>query len=353
MKPNHIKGFDGLRAFSILVVLLSHLGFYSLFPESNIVVRKISLLFTGVTGVNVFFALSGFLITRLLLIEKREKGRISIGKFFLRRFLRLLPPLLIFYSGVAVCMHYHLIVTTKIGLLFSFFYLYNFVPSLYYTRELGHTWSLAVEEQFYLFWPWIIAFVNNSKVIAGISLIIIISCLFFIGMLRQHLVGFENAIPFLTNTFNSYRWFIPAVAPIMIGALFSLLVYYNFSPTLQYWMGIKHFPFFSLILFCSTIIFNESIFEYTYIIQSLGACFFLVWIFYNQESIVTTFLELKPIAYLGKISYGVYVYQGFFIGNGEGGLTIQRFPFNIILTIISAVLSYHFVEKKILKLKRY
>lgn len=342
-----------MRAFSILVVLLSHLGFYSLFPETNIVVRKISLLFTGITGVNVFFTLSGFLITRLLLIEKREKGSVSIGKFFLRRFLRLLPPLLIFYSGVAVCMHYGLIVTTKIGLLFSFFYLYNFVPSLYYTRELGHTWSLAVEEQFYLFWPWIIAFVNNSKVIAGISSIIIVCCLFFIGMLRDPFLDLKSAIPFFADTFNPYRWFIPAVAPIMIGALFSLIVFYNISSALQYSMGMKYFPVFSLLLFCSTVIFNETIFQYTYVIQSLGACLFLVWIFYNQSSIITTILELKPIAYLGKISYGVYVYQGFFIGNAEGVLTIQRFPFNIILTIICAVFSYHFVEQKILKFKKY
>lgn len=311
------------------------------------------MLFTGITGVNVFFVLSGFLITRLLLIEKSEKGYISISKFFFRRFLRLLPPLVLFYLVVAVCMHFKLIVTTKVGFLFSFFYLYNFVPLTYYTRELGHTWSLAVEEQFYLFWPWVIAYVYSPKKIAFISLGIIFCSILFITILCVPGIGLKELIPFVDDTFTAYRWFIPAVAPIMIGALFSLIVFNNLSSIFQFIMTLKYFPLFSLILFCATIIFDNSYFPYTYLIQSLGACLFLVWIFYNQEGILTTFFELKPIAYLGRISYGVYVYQGFFVASGEGSLNIQRFPLNIILTILCAVLSYHFIEQKVLKFKRY
>lgn len=87
---------------------------------------------------------------------------------------------------------------------------------------------------------------------------------------------------------------------------------------------------------------------------SIGVSLFILWIYYNQNSNITYSLEFLPLKYLGKISYGVYIFQGLFLRTGPGGdLLIQQFPYNIILTIIVAVLSYHLVELKVLKLKKY
>src|SRR6476661_8597167 len=97
----YIKGFDGLRGISIILVLLNHLWLPQAFSEDSFL-RKNYFLFSGNAGVMIFFTLSGFLITLLLLREKMGNGQINFRKFFTRRFLRLLPPLIIFYLIVSV-----------------------------------------------------------------------------------------------------------------------------------------------------------------------------------------------------------------------------------------------------------
>jgi len=88
------------------------------------------------------------------------------------------------------------------------------------------------------------------------------------------------------------------------------------------------------------------------IIQAFGVSLLLIWLYFNQSSGLCRVLELKPLTYVGRISYGLYVYQGLFLKTGPGGeLWIQQFPNNILLTIAVSVLSYHFIEKKVLKLK--
>src|SRR5687768_16646603 len=94
---HYIKGFDGLRAISIIMVFVTHLGINSYFTPGSFAMKRIEPLFSGGTGVNIFFVISGFLITRILQRELLSRGKINIRRFFIRRFLRLLPPLFIFY----------------------------------------------------------------------------------------------------------------------------------------------------------------------------------------------------------------------------------------------------------------
>src|ERR1700712_5194662 len=149
---NYIKGFDGLRALSIIIVFVTHLGYIDRIPNP-VSAWRISMLCSGNTGVNIFFVLSGFLITRILLREKLVTGRISLKNFYIRRFLRLLPPLIVFYAVIVFLMGFGFIEPQWFGLTLSVFYLYNFVPHRYYSSELGPMWSLALEEQYYIFWP--------------------------------------------------------------------------------------------------------------------------------------------------------------------------------------------------------
>ncbi len=151
----YIKGLNGIRAISLFMVLTTHLGIFDN-VSGEFFQNRLFNLFSGYAGVNIFFTLSGFLITRLLYTEKITFNGISLKNFYIRRFLRLLPPLLLFYIAIAVLMLAHAIPSTYKGFLISFFYLYNFVFHQYYTQELGHTWSLAVEEQFYILWPFVI-----------------------------------------------------------------------------------------------------------------------------------------------------------------------------------------------------
>jgi peptidoglycan/LPS O-acetylase OafA/YrhL len=175
----YIKGFDGLRAFSIILVLLSHLNIRQQLPEYQFFQERFWRLISGETGVLIFFNLSGFLITLILLQEKMNSGKIHFKLFFIKRFLRLLPPFLLFSFSVLVLKAYHYLDYSTEGFLFSFFYLYNYVPTAYYHNELVHTWSLAVEEQFYLIWPFVIQYFTLKKIISFIFLLIIASIILF------------------------------------------------------------------------------------------------------------------------------------------------------------------------------
>ena len=208
----YIKGYDTLRAFSIILVVVSHLlpagyEFYN---------TRLWIVVSGTTGVQIFFTLSGFLITTILLKEIKEKGKINFKNFFARRFIRLLPPLILFYLIVALFMLNGGIQSTLIGYLLSIFYVYNFVHHDFYTFELGHTWSLAVEEQFYLTWPFILNVFRKINIRYYIVGIILVLCL--IGY--YILPNLEIAKHYHTD-----RWFFPAVAPIIIGSLFALINY--------------------------------------------------------------------------------------------------------------------------------
>ena len=152
----HIKGFDGLRAFSIILVLLTHLGMLAHLPDTPFFRDRFRDIVSGGTGVNVFFTLSGFLITGLILREQARKGRIRLRSFYARRFLRLTPPFALFMILLLTGITCSLYTVRPIGLIISFLYLYNYIPHFLLDGEISHTWSLAVEEQFYLVWPFLI-----------------------------------------------------------------------------------------------------------------------------------------------------------------------------------------------------
>ncbi|HMT97304.1 MAG TPA: acyltransferase family protein [Ferruginibacter sp.] len=106
---NYIRGFNGLRAFSVFFVVSTHIGLYEFLLKRGFYHPNLDVLFSGNTGVQVFFTLSGFLITLILLKEYNKKGSISLKNFYIRRFLRLLPPLIILLCLVSIFMFLKLI----------------------------------------------------------------------------------------------------------------------------------------------------------------------------------------------------------------------------------------------------
>lgn len=345
----YIKGFDGLRAFSILMVLITHLGLFHILPESNFIKQRVWLLISGSTGVNIFFTISGFLITKILITEKIEKAFISFKNFYIRRFLRLIPPLLVLYVILLILMSLGYISSDRTAIFLSAIYFYNFVSSTHYTSELGHTWSLALEEQFYLLWPFVINYFKDKRIIL-VSLVIILLC-----VLAKHflpLISVDDTL--VSRYYKVNRWFFPAVAPIIIGSLIAVLEFRFQDLIAPYLKKKMAFMLLSLALFFSPLYFPIDFILMSYIPQAFGISMLLLWIVHNQESRFSKVLEFKPLAYIGKISYGLYVYQGLFLTTGPGGsLDVQQYPLNILLTFAVAIVSYEFYEKKVLKLKRY
>src|SRR5580692_8626360 len=149
-----IASLDGLRAVSILLVLTSH----SILGTHSFAFR---LLFLHADlGVRVFFIISGFLITTLLLNERAESGGISLRLFYIRRTLRILPAFYLFVGTVAILNALGVIAVPPGNWVYVLTYTLNFDPHPPWV--LGHLWSLSVEEQFYLLWPLVMRFARRS-----------------------------------------------------------------------------------------------------------------------------------------------------------------------------------------------
>ena len=150
VKQQHLPTLDGWRAVAILAVLCCHLGW----PNAAVAPY-------GAMGVSVFFALSGFLITRRLM----EGGRVDVADFYRRRAFRILPPIVVYVAVVALLGLGLRLIPMDVGqLLASLFFYRNYlttaVPQGWYT---GHFWSLAVEEHFYLMWPALLCIVGFRR----------------------------------------------------------------------------------------------------------------------------------------------------------------------------------------------
>ena len=157
---------DGLRGLAVLLVVLCHLS----------LTRTLLFAASGPVGVTVFFTLSGFLITTLLLEERARDGGISLRGFYARRIRRLLPALVVFVAGAAaVATTAGPSIATRRDVVASLLYVGNWLPARSdYMGALNHTWSLAIEEQFYLVWPVLVIVVlrrSSERALAVVALV--------------------------------------------------------------------------------------------------------------------------------------------------------------------------------------
>lgn len=205
-----IPSLDGLRAISILIVLLSHAGYGGVVP--------------GGLGVTIFFFLSGYLITTLLMEESERSGRIDIGKFYLRRAFRLFPPLV-----VTLAIAYWLVMLGLLdggvswgGILAQLLYFANyyglfFDPGNTTAAGTGILWSLAVEEHFYMIYPAVmvglLAFGLSKR---RIVVVLAVTCLAVLAW-RMYLAGLPNFQPERTYYSSDTR-----VDSIVFGCLLAL-----------------------------------------------------------------------------------------------------------------------------------
>ena len=146
-----VPALDGLRAVSVLIVMVSHSGLGWLVP--------------GGFGVTMFFFISGFIITTLLVREQEKRGRIAIADFYRRRALRLYPALAVFMGFIVLAHAIWHILPDKLAILAGFLYFMNYLAIWSPDRVMAqwhHLWSLAVEAHFYLFYPWLFIWLAPS-----------------------------------------------------------------------------------------------------------------------------------------------------------------------------------------------
>jgi peptidoglycan/LPS O-acetylase OafA/YrhL len=173
----HLPTLDGVRGLAILLILVHH-AYSNLIPAGSTSSGSVPGAFIGV---DVFFALSGFLITSLLLRERKRRGRIRLANFYARRALRLLPALYVMLAIYIVYASATNLPTTTVGIVPIATYWQNWadIANISTPTYLTHLWSLSVEEQFYLFWPIVlillISFARRTRYIAGILVVALLA----------------------------------------------------------------------------------------------------------------------------------------------------------------------------------
>lgn len=334
---NRIPSLDGLRAVSIGLVLLSHLSGAENFPITE------EVLNIGNVGVRVFFIISGFLITTILLNEVEKSGTVNLAKFFYRRTLRIFPPYYFFLFTVGFLSLYGVFSIQLNEWLAAAFYVSNFAPVSNW--EIGHTWSLAVEEQFYLLMPAILLLLGKRRTFFVLCLVVVLCPVIRLGTfmwyqhtdLRWALYGFQAnadslALGCLLAFARERLWNNNLYRKLMYSKLFFIL------PVAA--IGLNYF------------VERPKIYFFV-IIAAVNLCIVLCidWAVTFYDGFIGKILNARPLVYVGTLSYSIYLWQQLFLKHNSPS-PLHSFPINLVLLTVCALASYYLIEKPALSLRQ-
>jgi peptidoglycan/LPS O-acetylase OafA/YrhL len=325
-----IPSLDGLRTISILLVIISHFVYTIGYTDS---------LNLGHLGVRFFFVISGFLITGLLLKELAKNENINLTKFYFRRTLRIFPP---YYFYLFVILFLSIIGWLEIPLLSflpAFAYVSNYIhPN---TWNLGHAWSLSVEEQFYLIYPGILVLLGKRKTILLLGFLIAVSPI--IRVIDYKIFGDEV---WLLKGFHSNA------DGLAIGCL--LAFFHEFLHQNNLYLRVLNSKLMILAPILIFVFNAQGDHPLIYLGLSFTVCNLLValcldWSITNfKNNAIGKTLNSKPLVMLGVMSYSIYLWQQPFL-NHESPSWFTKFPYNILGIILCSSFSYFVVEKVSLK----
>lgn len=354
-QKRYIPALDGLRAFAVIAVILYHLG--------------VNWSQSGLLGVTIFFVLSGYLITGLLIKEHDETGRIDLLHFWMRRVRRLVPAIIVLIVAVALlCALFNHVLLTKMrpDIAPSLFFYSNWwyiFRDLSYFEALGapspltHFWSLAIEEQFYLVWPvlLLIAFKlgANKKVIRRGCLVLAVASAVLMAVLydpmgdpsRVYYGTDTRAMSLLVGAFlafvwpgqqfteqstsrvpRSTIWLLDGPAIAALAAIVVIMVAVSGMSPFLYYGGI-------------------------FLVSVLTAV--VIAAIVHPRSLLARFAQVRPFVWIGKRSYGMYLWHFPIIQllaptvNHVGGYPWWFIVLVFALTFVVSGLSYTFIEKPI------
>lgn len=337
-----LPGLDGLRALSILIVMISHSGLSHVVP--------------GVFGVTVFFFVSGFLITTLLIEEQRRTGSIAVKSFYIRRFLRLYPPLVV---SIAFTVLFYQFVGPPVqlaGVLAALAYFANYaavlMPSIMQSLG-GQLWSLAVEEHFYLVYPLLLLVllpsrVRTAKVLAALC-VLALSIRFYVAFAHPDIAVDYNGKATETR-----------IDSILYGALAALMWW---SYPARNWLIRQRLPLLALAAFLllMSFLWRDPVMRETvrYTLQGLALIPLVLAVTVSGWlPQVTTMLESAPARWIGRHSYSLYLWHLLAFEVAEHSLPLGHatawltYGLGWLLAFGLAALSFRFVEAPFFALRK-
>jgi peptidoglycan/LPS O-acetylase OafA/YrhL len=297
----------------------------------------------GAVGVTVFFVLSGFLITRLFVQERRATGTLQPGSFYLRRAFRILPAYWLYIAVIAILARMHLVVASASSFARSLSFTTNYLDS--HSWVLNHSWSLSVEEQFYLLWPVLLLIAGEKRARRAAQWLIVA-----IPVLRILTFYVTPGLrPSITSMFH-----LRADA-LMIGCWAALeLELHHHSRVLA---SLRR-PAAALggAVYCVVVaavvrrlpIINVA---FGYTIEAFAACSVLLWAIENPRTRAGRVLNWAPLVRLGVVSYSLYLWQQLWLSH-ETMIAVWMVPLLVCGAVLSAELSYRLVEQPMLRLGR-
>lgn len=345
-----IPSLDGLRAIAVLMVIASHLGVMRrigrLSDALHLGIRSSLLqIDIGDLGVSIFFVISGYLITTLLITEAREKGTISLSRFYQRRSFRIFPPYYCYLLTVVALRLAKYSAISRGSLISAMFYVSNYYS---YVKSrpgstgwlVGHTWSLSLEEQFYLLWPLSLRYLGQRRS-AYVALLLILA-----APLSRILTLHMNPISGVDGQIT--RMFHTRIDTIITGCLLALCLR---STRLRRFMN--HCSSFMSAGMLATIALvivaleNSRSQRFDLSIGLTLESFLLGYIIYfsiqNAGTVWGRLLNSRVFRHIGVISYSLYLWQQLFTGSHT---VLHSYPL-LLFTVIFATgeLSYWLVER--------
>ena len=345
LTSRHLSSLDGLRALSIILVILSHC-FYG---------TRYGKYANGHSGVCIFFVISGFLITTLLIKERITTGEISLKRFYIRRCLRIFPVAYLFLFTLIILNRIFQLNISSFNFITTALYLKN-LTFLYPVDnwQVGHFWSLAIEEQFYLLFPFIMVY--NFKLYIRLVIVFILGAP-VLNMLFYHGGGvLAQGSPHFVLRLLMDIWG-RGTSFILCGSLCSILLFKGMIPVafLEKFKGAALYLLLLLLLMDTRGILDfpgkEVINLYFF---APGLCIVVLLGLYKGNSFSFTFLNNPLVRTIGVLSYSLYVWQQLFTSQQPWANAFRYGAaawFNLPILGLVAYLSYHLFEKKFLRLK--
>jgi peptidoglycan/LPS O-acetylase OafA/YrhL len=347
----YVAGLDGIRALAVVAVIAFHVNF----PGAS----------GGMLGVGVFFTLSGYLITDLLLDRWRRRGDLALRNFWLARARRLLPALFVMLAVVSVCVAVFdasQLDATRRQVIAAIFYFNNWSTiaehGSYFARfaaplPLDHLWSLAIEEQFYLVWPWLllagVKFVHGRGRLAVLALVGALASAIAMGVLYHP--GYDPT--------RAYEGTDTRAFGLLIGAALAMVLPLNgrdgawrSAPAdvrkILDLLGLAGFVC-VLVLVFATNSFSSFLYPYGFLLLSLATVAMIVPAL-EPTSRFAAALSWGPLRWVGVRSYGIYLWQWPIISlasPSQTGFNFFRAVLEVGATVLAASLSWKYVEQPI------